>query len=99
MNEAQVIDYLDRSGDKAIPQGNIEDNEHGFCIWKIHKGRLVLISVYGDGEYWDDWSIQKAKEMKLKSIIVGTKRSPRPFVRKYGYKITGYMLEKEVRHG
>jgi hypothetical protein len=90
-------DYLKRSGDKELPSGNIEENENGFCVWREYENNLVLVAVYGNGEYWNQWADLKAEELKKENIFFATKRNPKGFVRKYGYQITGYILERSAQ--
>lgn len=97
MRQEYIDDYFKRSGDSELPKGNEEENEHGFCIWRIESNSLILVAVYGDGEYWNEWSINKAMKENIKNIIFATKRKPDAFVRKYGYKVTGYILSREVK--
>lgn len=89
-------DYFNRSGNTELGLGWMEENEHGFCVWRVHDDKLILVSVYGDGKYWDTWATDKAKELEVDTITFNTKRSPKGFVRKYGYEITGYILERKV---
>lgn len=90
------LDYFNRSGDSELGDGTLEVNDHGFCVWRTHKDKLILINVYGDGRYWDEWAEQKAKNMNKKSILFATKRNPEGFERKYKYKVTGYILERSI---
>lgn len=88
--------YLDKSGDDKIADGSLEENEHGWCVWKTNGTRLVLVQVYGYGEYWNKWADAKCKELGLKSVLFATKRKPMSFVRKYKYTIIGTVLERYV---
>ena len=96
VTEEDIKRYLDKSGDSFIYEDNIVVNEHGFMSWNIHEGKLVLLNVYGNGKYWDNFSIDLAKKLDLKTILIATRRSPKAFTKKFGYKITGHILEKEV---
>ena len=89
-------DYCKHSGDNQVPDGNIEENEHGFCVWDIRDNAFIVVAIYGDGDYWNPWIDKKATEKNMKQIIFATKRNPEPFVRKYGFKVTGYILAREV---
>ena len=93
---SDLRDYYNRSGDTELGVGWMEENEHGFCVWRVQDGSLVLVNVYGNGTYWDSWATDKAKELELSLVVCATKRSPKAFVRKYGYKVTGYILERKV---
>jgi len=94
--ENQIRRYIKKSGDQFISEGNIESNEHGFCVWGINGEKLVLINVFWDGVYWDEWSVSKARELKMKSIFIATKRSHKAYTKKYNYNVVGYVLEKGV---
>jgi len=96
ISKEDIKKYLKKSGDQFIYEDNIIVNEHGFLSWKIAEEKLVLLNVYGNGKYWDTFSIELAKKLGLKSILTATRRSPKAFTRKFGYNITGYILEKEV---
>lgn len=89
-------DYFNRSGDTELGVGWKEENEHGFCVWRVQEGMLILVNVYGDGTYWDAWATEKAKELELSKVFFATKRNPQGFVRKYGYEVVGYILERKV---
>ena len=96
MNNYQ--DYLERSGDECIVDyGTLElDSDHGFCIWDIYEDALTLVQVYGDGKYWNEWAEIKAKELGKTKILLATKRNPKGFCRKFNYKVTGYILERDI---
>lgn len=93
---SQLRDYYNRSGDTELGVGWMEENEHGFCVWRATEDSVVLVNVYGDGSYWDSWATEKAKELEKDKVLFATKRSPKAFVRKYGYEVTGYILERKV---
>jgi len=96
VSKEDIEKYLRKSGDQFIYEDNIVVNDHGFMSWKVQEEKLVLLNVYGNGKYWDEFSIALAKQLELKSILTATRRSPKAFTRKFGYKITGHILEKEV---
>ena len=96
ITQEDIEKYLRKSGDQFIYEDNIIANDHGFMSWKIAEDKLVLLNVYGNGKYWDNFSIELAKKLGLKGILTATRRSPKAFTRKFGYKITGHILEKEV---
>jgi len=96
MTPESAKDYLERSGDSQIYNDNLIENKHGFMSYRVHEGNLVLLNVYGDGEYWDTFSIELAKALGTPKIIIGTHRNPKAFERKFSYSLTGYILEKEV---
>lgn len=92
----QLNDYFNRSGDDHLEDGDIVENENGFCVWRTYRESLVLVQVYGDGKYWNNWADKKAKELGIKNIMFATKRSPNGFCRKYNFKVTGYLLERSI---
>lgn len=91
-----VQKYFEKSGDTEIAHGRITTRGDDFCIWNETPDSIVLIQVYGDGALWDAWAIDMAKKLGKKKITFATQRNPKGFVRKFGYEVTGYILEKEV---
>ena len=90
--------YLKKSGDDYIETENLIENEHGFMSWKVDGDKFVCINVYGDGEYWDEYMNELAKQLGCKTILGGTTRkSYKAFVKKYNFKLVGYIFEKEVK--
>ena len=96
ISQEDYEDYMERSGDEQFFMDNLVENEHGFCSYKIAHGNLICFSAYGDGEHWDNFLMSKAKESGCKKYMITTRRNPKVFERKYGFKIAGYILEKEV---
>lgn len=96
MDTSVIEDYCRKSGDSSVPDGNLEENEHGFCVWRVDDGALIIVAIYGDGDYWNPWIDKKAIEQGMKQIIFATRRKPDSFVRKYGFKVTGYILARSV---
>jgi len=96
MDTRLINDYLQKSGDTELPDGTIEENEHGFCVWRTEDGVLLLVAVYGDGTHWNNWATNKANELNVKQIIFATKRKPGAFIRKHGFKVTGYILARAI---
>ena len=91
-----VQDYLEKSGDTEILDGNTEtDKDKGFCIWRVQKDTLVLIQVYGDGSHWNQWATNKAKELELTTISFGTRLDPEIF-HKHGFEVVGYIMQRGV---
>ena len=88
--------YLDKSGDEEIFTDNLIENDQGFASWNIHRGKLVILNVFGAGQFWDSFFVALAKGLGVNKITFGTRRNPKAFERKYGYKVVGYILEKEV---
>lgn len=88
--------YFKKSKDDEIFVDNLVQNEHGFLSWRVYNDKLILLNVYGDGKYWDVFSMELAKKLGINKIIAGTKRKPKAWKRKYGYEVTGYILEKRI---
>jgi len=97
MKQEDLQDYLKRSGDTKITERNLIENEHGFMTWAADEDTLIPINVYGDGKYWDNFLVILAKELGLKKIQFGTERNYKAYERRFGYKLKGYILEKEVK--
>ncbi len=96
MTPEQQQDFLERSKDTTLRDDNLIENEHGFMSWYISEDKFVPLQVYGDGAYWQQRIEIMASDLGAKSILIGTRRSPKAYMRKYGYKLVGYVLEKEV---
>jgi hypothetical protein len=94
--EEQLNDYYLRSGDTELSDGKVEVNENGFCVWRKIDEAILLVHVYGNGTYWNQFASNKAKELGLSKVIFATKRNPDGFIYKHGFKVTGYILEREV---
>lgn len=96
---AWIKRYEKKTGNKfnPFPSAQIEfDEVNGFCTWEKDGDILYVSDTCGNGRYWEKFLDQKAKELNCKSIKFATTRQPTIFTRKYGYKIVGYVLEKEV---
>jgi len=96
MKQEDLQDYLKRSGDDKIIERNLIENEYGFMTWTADEDSIIAINVYGDGKYWDRVLVNLAKELGVNKIIFGTQRNFKAYERKFGYKLKGYILEKEV---
>ena len=79
MNEEDIERYLEKSKDKDISTENLIENEHGFMSWTTFEDYLVAVQVYGDGEYWNRYLDELAKELGYDKILIGTKRSYKAF--------------------
>ena len=97
ISQEDIEKYLKKSGDSFIYEDNIIVNEHGFLSWIIDTdGAFVALNVYGDGDYWDSFIMQLAEKLGCTKARFATRRNPKVWERKYGYKIAGYIMEKEV---
>lgn len=79
----------------------IFDGEKGFCVFITDGPRLIIGEVCGDGRYWFDFLVVKAKELDCDLLRFWTKRNPAAFTRKFGFALTGFfdgrfIMEKEV---
>jgi len=92
-------DYFRKSGDTELLDGNLLLLPYGFIIYEVDGDVLGLLHVYatkGSGKKMDKFINSLAKEIGAKKIRFATRRRPEGFVRKYNYKVVGYVLEKEV---
>lgn len=72
------------------------DEEHGFTTYRVVGDMFYVGCVCGNGDYWQEVHNKLAKENGCTKIKTGTYRNPKPIMRKYGYRIVGYILEREV---
>lgn len=72
--------------------------ENGILTYLIDESekQLILFQVCGNAEYWDIITQKIAKMNGCNKITFATKRNPKGFIRKYRYKVAGYVLEKDV---
>jgi hypothetical protein len=89
-------EYLKKSGDNEIKRNNLTVNDHGFSNYLVGDNYILIMQVYGDGKYWDNFFIEKAKELGKKELMFATKRNIGGFIRKFGYKKLAVLLHKEV---
>ena len=97
MTEKDIERYLQKSKDTFIATDNLIENKHGFMSWTTWEDYLVAIQVYGDGNYWNKYLDCLAKELGYKKIMMATKRNYKSFEKKFGFKLTGYVLERRVQ--
>jgi hypothetical protein len=97
INNKDKARFLKKSNSEYIDKTNLIENEHGFMSWKVDGEHFVCINVYGDGPYWDTYMNELAKQLGCKKILGSTQRkSYKAYVRKYNFKLVGYIFEKEV---
>lgn len=96
MDKKSLDDYLKRSGDEKLPDGELIENKHGFCVYRYRDDAFVLAAVYGDGAYWNKWAEDKAKSRGLNKIMCATKRSPNAYIKKHGYHVVAHLLERTL---
>jgi len=99
LDKESVARFLEKSRSEYVDETNLIENEHGFMSWKVDGDKFVCINVYGNGEYWDKYMNELAKQLGCKTILGGTTRKAgyKAFERKYGFKLKGYIFEKEVK--
>jgi hypothetical protein len=96
------IDLYNRKSNQPfhIPEGHrlLADLEKGFLSFEVDGEVLYVGVVSGDGRYWNEIIDQLAHKYHCKEIRFGTlRKSPAAFTRKYGYKVVGFLLGKQVR--
>ena len=99
IGEGELETFLLKSGDDEICEAEYaESDEHGFMTYNLlpDLGLMVIVQCYGDGVYWNDRATEIAQSHGFKSIKFATKRSPKGFERKFGYRVVGVILEREV---
>lgn len=89
--------FFEKSGDDVLYTDNLTITDFGFASFEIKNNAIVILQVYGDGKMWDKFFVELAKTLNVNKIKMATKRNPRVFERKYGYKTVGYIMEKEVK--
>lgn len=92
--------YLKKSKDPygRLYAGGIllEEEWKGFCIVEQSGNTLVVQQCYGDGKHWDKEIMKLAKKLKCNKISFYTRRNYKAFEKKFGYKLDGYVMTKEV---
>ena len=75
------------------------DPEKGFMTYGLSKyeDALAIGKMCGDGKFWEAIANEMCKQLGFKKAIYFTKRNPHAFIRRYGGKIYGFYLEREVR--
>lgn len=81
---------IDSPGISYFPVGG------GFFTTKCMKDALFIPSAAGDGKELDEQICALAKRLGYTKVRFETRRNPRAWERKFGYKVTGYVMEKEV---
>lgn len=99
MDKETAERFLKKSGSRKVLTDNLIENEHGFMSWVLDDDAFVCLNVYGNGDYWDKYMNELAKQLGCKTILGGTTRKAgyKAFERKYGFKLKGYIFEKEVK--
>lgn len=96
-----LIKYLEKSGDSGIrrnPDNVVVRREQGFCVYRVVGRRFIIVALYSkDGTFWNDFTNGMAKQMNCDTIFFTTQRDPKAFIRRYGFKIAGYVMTREVK--
>jgi hypothetical protein len=74
---------------------------YGVMTWSVveSENAISVNKLVGDGRYWEKVIDGIARFLKKKKVIAYTKRNPGAWHRKYGYRTTGYIIEKTVDDG
>lgn len=100
-----IVHYLQKSGDNPdfffleFDDATVETHESGFATWRTVGKVLIIGSVYGDGEYWERFFLDKAKELGCKKIMWASFRLGRKkaFERRFKCKAVGYIFERDAK--
>jgi hypothetical protein len=57
----------------------------------------MIHAMCGDGRFWEEKANEIAKTLGYSKAFFFVRRDPRTYMRKYGAKIHGFILEREVR--
>ena len=97
MKKEDLERYFEKSGDtEIITTDHVVSNDHGFATFAIRPDCVLIYNEFGDGRYWEKFFTQVAKNNGIKTVRCATSRNPAPYVRKFKFKIVGYILEREV---
>ena len=70
--------------------------EHGFAVYFKDDDALYIHHMCGDGKYWFKTLMRAMQLEGVEKLRAYTQRNPRAWARKYGTKITGYVLEVDI---
>lgn len=85
--------YYAKSGDIDLaPTKYGHVCEQGFANWNITPTAIVVVQCFGDGAFWLDF-FKKMTSKTDHKIQFATRRNPKAWARKYGYKVVGYIME------
>jgi hypothetical protein len=98
MIEPHVQQFLKKSGysDARVDKELLFPYPEGFFTAYCQDDALFLVTGSGDGKFIDEKTIALAKELGYTKIRLQTKRNPKAWERRHGYKLAGYILEKEI---
>ena len=103
LKQRWVNEFLRKSGDDKIEEENLVVLPFGFFNFFISDGgnTFVVNQAYCEGNNGRkllNVIELYAKEYGCRTIMFITRRNYRAFERKYGFKLAGYVLEKEVNY-
>jgi hypothetical protein len=97
MSDEDIERYKRKSGDSKIGgKFAVEDSLHGFATFDLRSDCIVLHCIYGDGRYWVEYFMKMAKDRGLPFLRAATRRNPKAIQRRLGFRVVGYVMEKEV---
>ena len=97
MTSEDLRRYKEKSGDVTVGgQFALEEEGKGFVTFSISPSALIINCMYGDGKYWVGRMEEVARKYGRRKIVAGSKRNPRAIERRLGFKVTGFLFEKEV---
>lgn len=90
--------YLRKSGcdDPLLNEDLLFVYEEGFFTVECRTDCLMVLTAAGDGKFIDKKVIELAKKLGYKKIVFPSKRNPKAWERRLGYKLAGYVMEKEI---
>ncbi len=104
-NQAEILDYLGRSGDISFrwnwPCLEFDGGWFNWFISENEQKEFCIGQAYGNHEAIAEKARQLAKASNCEKIVFATKRNPKAFERLTGAKIVATVLELplEQNHG
>lgn len=100
MHPDWIAVYNQKSRDVFAPQPWMEslvEPARGFLYYSFdQESRILWVwGVCGDGRYWETHWNRMAQEKGARAIRCTTRRNPRPYQRRFGFKRIGYNQEKQ----
>lgn len=98
--EEHLCRHVPGSSWRKTPGSEVLFNpDHGFMEWSLDRENdgIIIHAMCGDGRYWEEATNDLGRTLGVSKIFFFTRRDPRPYVRRYGARVYGVMLEREVR--
>lgn len=101
----QVLDYINRSGDSMKDLELLLDRDitviklpkhRSWYSYYVQAGKLVIFTAYGNGKLILAHAKEEAKIKEASKIVFSTRRNPKAFERKFGFKQIGTVMELEI---